>query len=78
VATTAGAPTASTAARSKRHPESAPPNPPQIRKHFPSFPDRPPKDLHAAINTIKEPSLIRVEADEAGGARARASSFSGA
>ncbi|GBF90989.1 hypothetical protein Rsub_03844 [Raphidocelis subcapitata] len=36
----------------------------KIRKHFPSFPERPPGQLHAAINTIKEPSLIRVEADE--------------
>lgn len=36
----------------------------QIRKHFPEFPDKSPADLHAALNVIKDPSFIRVEADE--------------
>ncbi|KAI8464429.1 MAG: putative carboxypeptidase [Monoraphidium minutum] len=36
----------------------------KVHKHFPSFPERPPADLYAAINTIKDPSLIRVESDE--------------
>ncbi|KIZ02696.1 carboxypeptidase Taq [Monoraphidium neglectum] len=36
----------------------------KIRKHFPAFPERPASDLYAAINVIKDPSFIRVEADE--------------
>lgn len=36
----------------------------QVRKHFPSFPERSPSDLFAAINVIKDPSFIRVESDE--------------
>ena len=41
----------------------------QIRKHFPSFPERSPQELYAALNVVKDPSLIRVEADEVRGAR---------
>lgn len=37
---------------------------PQIRKHFPTFPERSPSELHAALNVIKDPSFIRVESDE--------------
>lgn len=36
----------------------------KVRKHFPSFPERPASDLFSAINVIKDPSFIRVEADE--------------
>ena len=35
-----------------------------MRKHFPSFPQRNAEELYAAINVIKDPSLIRVESDE--------------
>lgn len=37
---------------------------PRIRQHFPDFPDRSVSDFYAAINVMKSPSLIRVEADE--------------
>ena len=38
----------------------------QIRKHFPTFPERPAEDFYAAVNTVKDPSFIRVESDEVG------------
>lgn len=37
---------------------------PHIKQHFPDFPDRSASDFYEAINVIKSPSLIRVEADE--------------
>ncbi|GAB4814416.1 hypothetical protein N2152v2_001462 [Parachlorella kessleri] len=38
---------------------------PQIREAFPEVPaDKSPEDLYAAMNIIKDPSFIRVEADE--------------
>jgi Zn-dependent M32 family carboxypeptidase len=38
---------------------------PLLREHFPEIPsDRTPEDLYAALNIIKDPSMIRVEADE--------------
>lgn len=37
---------------------------PLIRQRFPEFPDRSAAQLYEAINVIKSPSFIRVEADE--------------
>lgn len=37
---------------------------PKIRAHFPTFPTCTPDSLFAAQNTMRSPSLIRVEADE--------------
>lgn len=37
---------------------------PKIHKYFPDFPPCTPEKLYEAQNTIKDPSLIRVEADE--------------
>lgn len=37
---------------------------PKLREFFPDFPDVTPEALYAAQNTIREPSLIRVDADE--------------
>lgn len=38
---------------------------PLMREHFPELPKKQtPEDLYAALNIIKEPSMIRVEADE--------------
>lgn len=37
---------------------------PKIREFFPTFPEVTPEALYLAQNTIREPSLIRVEADE--------------
>jgi hypothetical protein len=48
----------------RNSPTHAPPR--QIRKHFPSFPERSPEALYGAINVIKDPSFIRVESDEVG------------
>lgn len=39
---------------------------PKIHQYFPNFPDRSAEQLYQAINVIKSPSLIRVEADEVG------------
>eukprot|EP00878_Enallax_costatus_P001574 GHUV01001725.1.p1 GENE.GHUV01001725.1~~GHUV01001725.1.p1 ORF type:complete len:544 (+),score=156.71 GHUV01001725.1:74-1705(+) len=37
---------------------------PRIMQHFPDFPERSASDFFEALNVIKSPSLIRVEADE--------------
>lgn len=37
---------------------------PRIRQHFPDFPERSVPEFYEAINVMKSPSLIRVEADE--------------
>ena len=37
---------------------------PKLRETFPQFPEKSPEELYAAINIVKSPSLIRVEADE--------------
>ncbi len=37
---------------------------PRIKQHFPDFPERSASDFYQAINVLKNPSLIRVEADE--------------
>lgn len=37
---------------------------PKIREFFPAFPEATPESLYAAQNTMRDPSLIRVESDE--------------